>query len=373
MKRTAAAITMLAALGGCMGPSTGRTPMDVPSRVGMAREVPGMVGPWGEPIPAKADGNAALSGNIQPVVARGAADDLAAPAKAIAGSSGIQQVSLVDKAEKATAAAAPKGDHATGLFAKHKTGQVPPPPYAGPPGAVAAIPGQTLPGGLPMMGTARSSIRFIGQDGMQIGWLAPTAEGRLAFRDQVTTPGRYNFLQGGVYRLRLSNIPKRGNLELYPTIEVVPQSPKTSTFLAHSAIPLSFTDDDFEQVASGNFVVKVIYLPDPAFQELATGLPDEVVSTKLEPGIDPIQEAQRRGSILAIIRMGNIDLETPNSPAMDAPNPYLRPPVPPPGPGPKAPPRHTPQSGALTPPLGSPKVPTVELPMPKSSGSVVLP
>lgn len=373
MKRTAAAITMLAALGGCMGPSTGRDPMGVPNRAGMAREVPGVVGAWGEPVPAKADGSAALNGNIQPAVARGAADDLAAPAKAIAGSSGIQQTSFVGHADKAATAATPKGDHATGLFAKHKTGQVPPPPYAGPPGAVAAIPGQVLPGGLPMMGTARSSIRFIGQDGMQIGWLAPSADGRLAFRDHVTTPGRYNFLQGGIYRLRLSNIPKRGNLELYPTIEVVPQGPKTSTFLAHSAIPLSFTDDDFEQVASGNFVVKVIYLPDPAFQELATGLPDEVVSTKLEPGIDPIQEAQRRGSILAIIRMGNIDLETPNSPGMDAPNPYMRQPMPPSGPAPKPPQGRPPHGGPLSPPPGSPKVPTVELPMPKSSGSVVLP
>lgn len=369
MKRSAAAITMLAALGGCMGPNAGRGPNAVPMRAGMAQTVPGMVGAWGEPIPAKADGSAALRGNVQPVVARGASDDLAAPAKALA--EGIQQTSLVEKAGKAAAAETPKGDHATGLFAKKKTGQVPPPPYAGPPGAVAAVPGMVLPGGLPMMGHSRSSIRFIGQDGMQIGWLAPSADGRVAFRDQVTTPGRYNFLQGGVYRLRLSSIPKRANLELYPTIEVVPQNPKTSTFLAHSAIPLSFTDDDFEQATSGNFVVKVIYLPDPAFQELATGLPDEVVSTKLEPGIDPVQEAQRRGSILAIIRLGNIDLETPNSPAMDAPNPYLRPPMPPMGPGPR--PGAAPHGAPLGPPPGSPRVPTAELPMPRPSGSIVLP
>src|SRR5262249_52225793 len=141
----------------------------------------------------------------------------------------------------------------------------------------------------------------------------------------VEVPGRYNFVQGAVYRLKLSDIPKRAGLELYPTIEVVAQNPKTTTFLAHSAIPLTFTDDDFEQVVSGNFVVKVIYLPDPQFQDLATTGPDEiVVSTRLDPGVDPLLEAQRRGSVLLIVRMGNIDLEAPNTPGMDAGNPYLR-------------------------------------------------
>jgi hypothetical protein len=40
--------------------------------------------------------------------------------------------------------------------------------------------------------------------------------------------------------------------------------------------------------------------------------------------VDPIAEACRRGSILAIVRVGNIDLEAPNTPAMDAPSPYQK-------------------------------------------------
>jgi hypothetical protein len=135
-------------------------------------------------------------------------------------------------------------------------------------------------------------------------------------------PGRYNFVQGSLYRLKLTDIPNRPGLELYPTIEVIAQNPKTTTFLAHSAIPLAFTDDDFEQVAGGNLVVKVIYLPDPQFQDLAIAGPDEVVSTKLEPGMDPVIEAQRRGSVLLIVRLGNIDLEAPNTPGMEAGNPF---------------------------------------------------
>src|SRR5262249_37566808 len=108
----------------------------------------------------------------------------------------------------------------------------------------------------------------------------------------------------------------------YPTLEVVPANRKTEAFLAHSAVPVVFTEEDLDQVTSGNYVVKVIYLPDPQFQDLATTGPDEVVSSRLEPGVDPIAEACRRGSILLVVRVGNIDLEAPNTPAMNAPSPY---------------------------------------------------
>jgi hypothetical protein len=93
--------------------------------------------------------------------------------------------------------------------------------------------------------------------------------------------------------------------------KIGPVTPRTEAYLAHNAIPIQLTDEDFDQVASGNFVTKVIYLPDPEFQELALAGVETLVSTRLDPGIDPIVEADRRGSILAIIRMGNKDLEVP--------------------------------------------------------------
>jgi hypothetical protein len=151
---------------------------------------------------------------------------------------------------------------------------------------------------------------------MKVQWFGPPEEGG---KRVLETPGRYNFLQGGTYRLKLSDIANRPGLELYPTLQVYPCTQKSSTFLAHSAVPVAFTDEDFEQVVNGNLVVKVIYLPDPQFQDLAVAGPDEVVSTRLEPGVDPILEANRRGTILLIVRIGNIDLEAPGTPAMNAP------------------------------------------------------
>src|ERR1044072_5824617 len=121
----------------------------------------------------------------------------------------------------------------------------------------------------------------------------------------LVVPARQNFPQNGIFRMKLTNISGREGTELYPTLEIGPTTPRTEAFLAHNAIPVQSTEEDFDQVLAGNFVTKVIYLPDPEFQELALAGVETLVSTRLDPGVDPITEADRRGSILAVIRLGN--------------------------------------------------------------------
>ncbi|MCS7303551.1 MAG: hypothetical protein NZ602_00380 [Thermoguttaceae bacterium] len=170
------------------------------------------------------------------------------------------------------------------------------------PGVMAFEPTQPIP-------PLASQILFVGPEGMQVTWGVTHP---LAFDSEpLVCPGRYNFPQGGIYQLKLSNIPGRPGVELYPTLEVANAIPRTAAYLAHSAIPIQFTEEDFDQVLSGNFVTKVIYLPDPEFQELAIAGVETLVSTRLDPGVDPITEADNRGSILAIVRMGNKDLQLP--------------------------------------------------------------
>jgi hypothetical protein len=281
MKRKASALALLAALSGCAG--VDRTG---PAQITSARPIAGMQGPYGEPV--------------QPVAARPAG-------------SGVVQASAMAPASQAD----PNVVQARFGVKNGAVGM--PSPLPGGVAAVGALPGIPMAPGMMQRG-ARTSVRFTSPAGMQIAWFAPSPDGRSGFTPtQVEVPGRYNFPQGGVYRLRLSNIPSRPDLELYPTLEVMPANCRTATFLAHSTVPVSFTEEDFEQVHAGNLVVKVIYLPDPQFQDLAVAGPDEVVSTRLEPGVDPIQEAMRRGTVLAVVRMGNIDLEDRNTPAMTTP------------------------------------------------------
>ena len=127
--------------------------------------------------------------------------------------------------------------------------------------------------------------------------------------EPLVVPGRLEFQQGGIYRLKLTNIPGQEGIELYPTLEVGAATMRTAAYLAHNAVPIQFTDKDVQSAIDSNFVTKVIYLPDPEFQGEALSGIDTLVSTALEPGLDPIIEADRRGSILAIVRLGNKDIE----------------------------------------------------------------
>lgn len=162
-----------------------------------------------------------------------------------------------------------------------------------------------------MVAASTAQILFDQPDSMQISWDV----GGIGRYDSVPliVPGRQNFSQGGIYRLRLSNIGGREGTELYPTLEVARMTRRTAAYLNHSAIPIQFTDEDFDQVMAGNFVTKVIYVPDPEFQELALAGVDTLVSTRLDPGMDPVTEADRRGSVLAIVRLGNKDLSLPGT------------------------------------------------------------
>jgi hypothetical protein len=163
------------------------------------------------------------------------------------------------------------------------------------------------PGGMPLAGAPASQIIFSQPDGMIVSWDV-SAPGQFD-SEPLVAPARYSFRQGAIYRLKLTNIPGREGVELYPTLEVAPSLPRTDAYLAHTGVPVTFTEEDFDQVLAGNFVTKVIFLPDPEFQELALAGVEELVSTRLDPGVDPIVEADRRGAILAIVRIGNKDLQ----------------------------------------------------------------
>ncbi len=189
--------------------------------------------------------------------------------------------------------------------------------YVAPPAEQLLRPGPMVdgpgPGVLPMIGGAASpfttqttQIRFLGPAGMGIGW---QITGGFA-AEQLSAPGRHNFNQGATYRLKLTNIPDREGLVLYPTLQVYPAHPSTEAYLAHNPVPIQLTDQEIDQVNSNNFVTKVIYLPDSDHQELAIAGVETLVSTQLDPGVDPVGEAARRGTILAVIRVGNMNLET---------------------------------------------------------------
>jgi hypothetical protein len=192
-------------------------------------------------------------------------------------------------------------------------------------GYMASAMGGYQPGmpGMPVYGAPQpfagqtTQIRFVGPESMQVGW---QIQANQYAESQLVAPGRYNFNQGYIYRLKLTSIPGREGPPLYPTLQVYPVHPATEAYLSHNSVPILLNDEDFQQVDGNNFVTKVIYLPDPQHQDLAIPGAEVLVSTRLEPGIDPIAEADRRGTIMAVLRVGNMDLETGNEGTVTASN-----------------------------------------------------
>jgi len=133
-------------------------------------------------------------------------------------------------------------------------------------------------------------VRFVGPTagGLRVDYQAGR-EGRFTGRPLVT-PARLDFPQPGVYRLKLTHIPGHEAATFYPTLELVPMSPGTAVFLAHSSIVVEFTDRDFAEAAAGKLVTRVLYMP---AAEPAAGRG----SQRLLP--------------LAIVRLGDRQLEDP--------------------------------------------------------------
>jgi hypothetical protein len=147
-------------------------------------------------------------------------------------------------------------------------------------------------------------VRITGPVGMKVCVLTPAGPGRPA---PIEVPGRLNLEQGTLVRFKLADIPNRPGVELFPTVEIPMVDKATEPFVSSSAIPIEFTDEDLNQVTNGALVTKVVYLKTGT--KGRQGKPEAIASYNLEPGRDIIVEARRRGAILAVVRMGNIDLE----------------------------------------------------------------
>ena len=186
--------------------------------------------------------------------------------------------------------------------------QHPGPMVDGPGPGVLGMPAQ--PGGYGDPGLAgpqmSTQIKFIGQDGMSVGWMS----GSTLARNQRFMPGHADFPQSAIYQLVFSNIPGDGweGKSLYPSLEVRQAHPNTFAYLQHNTVPVELTDEDLEHIRSNNMVTKVIYLPDPQFQARAIAGVETLVSTTLDVGVDPIEQAEKMGVIMVVLRVGNKEI-----------------------------------------------------------------
>jgi hypothetical protein len=155
-----------------------------------------------------------------------------------------------------------------------------------------------------LCGCGMSQVYFAAPENMKLQLL--TRDGQ-----ELILPAKVDLTEGSTTNLKLTDIPSHADLVVWASIKVEPRMFSTSSghFRDHCTIPIVFEADDFDQVMANNLVTKVVYLPDPEYQEVAIGGPgvatETLVSTRLEPGMDPVNEAKKKGKVLAIVRMGN--------------------------------------------------------------------
>lgn len=116
-----------------------------------------------------------------------------------------------------------------------------------------------------------------------------------------TSPCRHNFPSKSMHSL-LAFDPTNPAERVYLMLEIRPLTGMTRPYVMHNAIPVQITHEDIEQFQAGTAVLKVVYLADPERGSTALTGVESLVSTHLDPGVDALAEADRRGAVLAVLR-----------------------------------------------------------------------
>lgn len=147
-------------------------------------------------------------------------------------------------------------------------------------------------------------VRFQGPEGLRVEVLDPPGEPvPIGDGAGLTTVG---LRVGPVYRLRLTNLPNAPGAELYPTLEVVGHLHRPAEVdPGKYPIRVVFSQLDLDDVVDrGRMIVKVVYLEDPELALPAALDKDEVASTDLIAGEDPLKVAAALGRAMAVVRLG---------------------------------------------------------------------
>jgi len=144
-------------------------------------------------------------------------------------------------------------------------------------------------------------VRFVQPEGGQV---CVDRGGKNGWSPPLTVPGSLNFRGGEAFRVRLSDIPDQPGVTIWGRLTVRPPTEYT----LDCAVPLEITRDDIEDAKRNVLVVKVVFLPDEEHAVYAIpGAPTSIVSTRLEPGKDAVEEAEKQGQVLLVLRLGGRD------------------------------------------------------------------
>lgn len=117
-------------------------------------------------------------------------------------------------------------------------------------------------------------------------------------------PVKAGLLIGQVYRLRVTGIPFRPGMEVFPTVEVIDRLYAPRGQEQRFPIIVELSEEDLSLAVDGKFVTRVIYLEDPYTALPVPEDPSRQSWFEAGPGHDPLAVADQLGRPMAILRMG---------------------------------------------------------------------
>jgi hypothetical protein len=153
----------------------------------------------------------------------------------------------------------------------------------------------------------------------------------VAVENQFTRPQpaplKTAMLIGPVYRLRVTNIPRREGEEVYPTIEVINRLYPPMGEELRFPIPIELSLQDLLAAIDGKFITRIVYLENPRDAYARVEDPKNSISVECSPKEDPLVMADRLGRPMAIVRIGGripTDVANPDAEFMYHSPPLIR-------------------------------------------------
>ena len=107
-----------------------------------------------------------------------------------------------------------------------------------------------------------------------------------------------------VYRFKVMGLPGNESAEIYPSIEVIDRLHPPAGQEAKFPIPIEITAEDLRLALGGQFVTRVIYVEDPDQALPFVSEPDKTPWFDAGKKANALEEADRLGRPVAILRIG---------------------------------------------------------------------
>lgn len=129
----------------------------------------------------------------------------------------------------------------------------------------------------------------------------------------LSSPAQVAVNVGHYYRLRVADMPEFPGVEIYPSIELLDRLHPPAGREAEYPIPVILTAADLKLAMAGQMVTRIVYLEQPQraadFDPLRRDFPQSP-----DPATNALQEADRLGRPLLIVRIGGRVPDGPDQP-----------------------------------------------------------